>query len=245
MSERSLIIVAAVAAAAAAGCNEPTWLQPPRALETKAQMGGGFADDTMSYTIPLRRPSPDEQNVINDEQHALGLAKPVPWVGVRDLAVEIPATVTNLGDAPARAFFTFVGGNEFGNYDPALFVDPNQVDAVAPPPLLGNTPLDLPPHGSVEVLFREDQVAEAALDVEAIVRYPSMPPQSTPFKVLNTHSYVSRVGLEGVPANDVIPQLIVLRPRLSADGDVRASWGVRVRELSARLQAPSAGNLYR
>jgi hypothetical protein len=232
-------------AVVAAACNDPTYLVPPRALETRKMMGGGWGPDSARYTIPIRKPSDAEKQALVDEQMQLGLHHEVPWVGVRDLPVEIAAVVDNLDDASAQAFFTYVGGSEFGNYDPMRFVDPNNPESVPPPPLGGLTPLDLPPHGQAEVLFREDQVATAAHAVEAIVRYPSMPATSTPFKVLLAGAESTGVGFENVPPNDVMPQLLTFRLSLTADAHVRATYEVRARDLSGRLAPPDAMDLYR
>lgn len=231
--------------ACASGCNEPTYLKPERALETMQQMGGGYADDELGYTIPIRKPSAGEQTALTDEQMAKGLPQQVSWVGVRDLAVEIQLSVTNLDANPARVLVSLLGGNEFGEYDPTLYYNVKDPEAAPPPPLVTTPPIHLQPGQTQNLVFREDQLAEAALDFEAILRYPSTPPMSTPFKVLNARSDVSRVGLEAVPANDVIPQLIILKPHLSADGHVTAAWVVRVRDLGGRLGVPGGSDNYR
>lgn len=219
-------------------CNDPTYLPEVRQLTTSATSDGGMptiADDEQRYGLPLRRPTSADRQQLSDEEKKLGLPQRVPWVGVRDLPLEILLTVTNQDMVPARAFVTLVGASEFGAYDPGAFVDPTAEEQVPPPPLLGNAPIDLAPGETRQLVYREDDVAEAALDVEAIVRYPSMPATSTPFKVLSHRSEDSNVGFENVPANDVTPQLVELTIRLHSEQHVTCDYSVRVRDLHGRL----------
>jgi hypothetical protein len=231
-------------------------------LETKqAMMGGKFMSDTDTFDIHIRRCTSDEKYALTQEYNALharwATLKKAPFAGVRDLAVEVEYHVENLGDDPVRAFFQLTGGDEFTEYndtgagcvpaahaamgtgpcayDPQGFVDPFDENAVVPPPLAGDSPVDLGPHEARDLVFREDEIAEAALDLEAIVRYPSTPPESTPFKVLTTRSDVSRVGLDNLPIGDITPQIVHLTFTLVAEGHVTASYVVRVRDFHGRV----------
>jgi hypothetical protein len=238
--KRDLVLFAGLVAAvaAAAGCNQPTYLQETRPLETTMAMGGGYAGDTDTFVLPVRAPTVQEQAALMTEQMKLGLQQPVPWIGVRDMPVEVQYTLKNLEDREVTVNFTLGGGNEFGTYDPLLFYDPNDPEAIAPPPLAGTTPIHLAANETRSLVFREDQIAESAVDIEAIVRFPSMPALSTPFKVLNSRSDVNRIGLETVPANNVTPQQLVLQFNLTADGHVMCNYVVRTRDLKGRLAPP-------
>jgi hypothetical protein len=233
---------------ALAGCNEPTYLAERRPLETRpAAMGGGYAADDDLYVLPVRRPSSDERRAVTDEQHRRALALPVPWAGTRDFSIEIEWSVKNLDAQPVQAFFTINGGNEFGDYVPSLYIDPTAPaeDQVPPPPLLGGTPLDLAAHETRLGVFREDELDEAALDLEAITRYPDGDgAAAAPFKVLVRRSSADRTGLGGIPPSDVTPAVVRLALHLSAGGHVACDYSVRVRERGDKLADPTASNLY-
>jgi hypothetical protein len=233
------------------GCNTPTYLNQHRPLETTADpMGQGYVDDTDLYTLPVRRPTQDERKLIGDEQRKLGLMMPVPWVGTRDFALQIEYSVKNLDDHTVTAYFSANGGNEFGDYNPKLYINmaANAEDQTPPPPLLGGSPMVLTKGQTFEGVFREDQIAEESLDLEAITRYPSNGDvMGTPFMVILHDSTASRVGLESVPKNDVTPLWVRYQFILSADGHVVCDYNVRVRELGVpddKLASPTARGLY-
>jgi hypothetical protein len=235
--------------AALAGCNDPTYLGEGRQLKTGDAAGGGITTDTDTFTIPIRPPKDSEQKKLDDEQASKMLPMPVPWIGVRDMPVEIEYTVRNLDGQPAHVFFRVIGGSEFGTYDPANFGNPNDPNAVVPPPLLGATPIDLQPAGaagdSVQLAFREDDLAEAGVDVEAIVRYPGPSDPTIPFKVLTARSDTTTIGFDQIPPNDVTPQVMILTFTLTADAHVTADYVVRVRDLNGRLAPPGSTDLFR
>jgi hypothetical protein len=235
----------AVGAAASAGCNGPVYLTEYRSLQTSAADGGmGFASDTDTFTIPIRPPTADERRQLDQEQMQKGLPMPVPWVGVRDLPIEVEYTLKNLDAQAGKAFFTLLGGDEFGAYNPGAYFNPLDPNAVAPPPLAGSSPVDLAPNATAQLTFREDDLAEAGIDLEAIVRYPGPSDPTIPFKVLNSRSSASNIGLTAIPPNDVTPAMIGLTFTLTADVHVQADYVVRVRNLTGRLAPAGSNNLY-
>jgi hypothetical protein len=231
--------------ALAAGCNDPTYIPGAKTLATMADAMGMIASDSDTFIVPIRRPNAAEQTARQDEQQAKMLPMAVPWVGVRSLPVQVQYTIKNVDSVPAKAFFTASGGSEFGIYNPADFVDPNDPEAIAPPPLLGGTPIDLAPGESRTLTFREDDVAEAAVDVEAIVRYPGPGDQTIPFQVLTRRSDVDPIGTQMIPKDNVTPQMIIFTFTLAADAKVTAEYDVRVRNIDNRLSPAGMGPLYR
>jgi hypothetical protein len=196
--------------------------------------GGGYAADTDLYIFPVRRPTMDERKSMQTEEQAKGLPMPVPWVGTRDFAVQIEYSLKNLSAQNVTAYLTANGGNEFGDYVPMMYIDPTQnvEDQTPPPPLLGGSPIDLAPNETKLLVFREDQIAEASLDLEAITRYPSNGDViATPFMVIAHDSSASRIGLEGIPLHDVTPLMVRYQFGLSASGHVACDYNVRVRIL--------------
>jgi hypothetical protein len=234
--------------AALGGCNTPTYLSEKRPLETMpAAMGGGYQADTDLYVLPVRRPSNAEKSALAAQQRQLGLQLPVPWAAARDFSIEVEWSVKNLEAKPVRAFFTLNGGNEFGDYVPSLYIDPTQnpEDQTPPPPLVGGELLELAANEVRLGVWREDQLDEAALDLEAITRYPDPAGViATPFQVITHNSTASRVGLENVPANDVTPAMVRFQFVLTSDAHVSAEYNVRVREHADKLAQPAAKNLY-
>jgi hypothetical protein len=232
-------------------CNNPTYLTQKRPLETMADpMGGGFAADTDLYVLPIRQPTMEERTALNDEQRAKMLMMDVPWVGTRDFAVQIEYSLKNLDDGRTTVTFSVSGGNEFGDYVPDLYVDPNaqEEDQQPPPPLLGGTPIELTGHETRLGVIREDQISEASLDLEAITRYPANGDVlATPFMVIAHDSTASRIGLDAIPANDVVPLMVRFQLNLSASGHVVCDYNVRVRVLGDpddKLGEPGARGLY-
>src|SRR5438132_12873922 len=112
---RRILVILGIASA---GCNDPTYLQETRPLDTQAAMGamaGAALTDTALYVLPVRRPSQTEQRGIASETMKLGLAMPVPWAGTRDFDVEIEWSLKNLEGMDVTTTLTLLGGNEFGD----------------------------------------------------------------------------------------------------------------------------------
>lgn len=158
--------------------NDPTYVQPPAGIEV-----GATADDmgvaTASLALPFdagRLGSVDyarerEQLLIELNQT---LDPPLtidelPLVRLGQLDVSIEWTIRNVSDEPGQARIQVNGGNQFFTYVPTNFVvDPEEDEQ--PPPLAGNVPIDVPALGQVTGVFREDQLREAALDLDLITR---------------------------------------------------------------------------
>ncbi len=235
---------------AAAGCNNPTYLLERRPLETQAPGMGmnGYQPDTDLFVLPVRRPTNAERKALQTEQMNLGLTMPVPWAGTRDFDIEIEWTVKNLDAMPVTAVISLNGGNEFGDYVPGMYVDPTlpPEEQTPPPQLLGGTPMDLAANEVRDGVFREDDMHEASVDLEAITRYPATDAGTlgTPFEVIEHNSTISSVGLENVPMSDVTPAFVRYAFTLSANGHVAFDYTVRVRDHALKLASPTAQNLY-
>jgi len=235
-----------------AACNNPVYVEQNRPLEAVGTgMDGELLSDTDLFVVPVRQPTAEEAQRLLEEQTMLGLPMPVPWVAVRDLDIQVEWTLKNLEDRDIEARVTINGGNEFGDYDKTLFVDltaPPE-DQTAPPDLLGGGALVPVLAGEIRRgVFREDQLREAALDLEVITRYP--PPDggiNVPFIVLVRHSSASTIGLEAIPAGDITPAMVRLNILLEATGRAAFDYSVRLREKGDprdKLAAKDAPDLY-
>lgn len=152
--------------------NSPSYLEPRQALEVGILPDPANPEELLgeaiaTTTLPIRLETPEEQMARAARMTELGVE--VPVVGIDDLDIAIEWTVKNLSDVDAEARILINGGNELFAYVPVNFViDPEEDEE--PPPLLGNVPILVPAQGTVSGVFREDQVREAAVDLELITR---------------------------------------------------------------------------
>jgi hypothetical protein len=233
---------------AAYGCNDPTYLGENAPIETMpAMMGGGFAPATGLYVLPVRQPTQTERQALQKLQQQLMLPDAVPWTQARDFDIEIEWSVKNLDSMSATVIVALDGGNEFGDYVPGAYIDPNAnaEDQTPPPDLLTSEPLVIAPGATASGFFREDDLQESAVDLEAITRYPSGGDAlATPFMVIEHRSSVSGIGLEGVPPNDITPAHVRYAFTVGADAHVIMDYAVRVRDHNGKLAKPGDKNLY-
>jgi hypothetical protein len=150
----------------------------PRYLPTREYIEVGIPDTdiTLAFAqviVPIRLESPRElmeRAALSEELGGLN----VPFVTRDGLNISIEWTIRNLSDTEGIARIHINGGNEFFYYLPINFViDPDEDEE--PPPLIGNIPIVIPASGTVSGVFREQELREAALDVELITRAQENP----------------------------------------------------------------------
>ncbi|MGZ3405561.1 MAG: hypothetical protein ACXVAN_03890 [Polyangia bacterium] len=235
-------------ALAAFGCNDPTYLAEKAPIETQAaMMGGGFAPATDLYVLPVRQPTQAERQALQKLQQQLMLPDAVPWAQARDFDIEVQWSVHNLDTMKSTVIVSLDGGNEFGDYVPGAYIDPNAnaENQVVPPDLLTSEPLVVEAGATITGVFREDDLQESALDLEAITRFPSGgDAMATPFMAIEHRSNVSQIGLEGIPLNDVTPAHVRYQINVVADAHVVLDYSVRVRDHNGKLAKPTDKNLY-
>jgi hypothetical protein len=234
-------------ALAAVGCNDPTYLAETGPIETQPAAMGGFAPATGLYVLPVRKPTQKERQALSKLQQSLMLPDAVPWAQARDFDIEIEWSIKNVDTAKATVILAVDGGNEFGDYVPGMYIDPNanEEDQTPPPDLLTTEPLVIEPDATASGVFREDDLQESAIDLEAITRYPSGGDAlATPFMVIEHRSTVSQIGLEAVPLHDVTPAHVRYQFTVNADGHVIMNYTVRVRDHNGKLAKPTDKNLY-
>ena len=205
----------------------------------------GFAADSDLYVLPVRRPTATERDALAAEQKKLGLMMPVPWAALRDFDIEIEYSVKNLEMTPAQAFVTLNGGNEFGDYLPMNFVDPNadedtrrsrrRSSAARRSGRPGRDRERRVPRGSARrggARSRGDHPLSRRRRAGDAVRGD------------RHDSTASRVGLENIPKNDVTPVMARFAFSLAADAHVVMDYTVRVRDHAGKLALPTDKNLY-
>lgn len=167
----ALAVAATAAAALAAGCaNDPVYLPGPMALE------GGMVDAdgapipaTARHVLPIRLETEEEAMIRAMRTAELGMD--VPYIKLGDLEISVEYTIRNLDEANAgMAVVQLNGANELFAYDPTL-IQLGDPDEVPPPPgLEGDIPVQVEAGATITGLFREDQLREAAIDLDQITR---------------------------------------------------------------------------
>jgi hypothetical protein len=161
-----------------------------------------------------------------------------------DLSVEW--TVTNLDATPSQFRVNLNGANEMFTYDPSMIIlDPGDDEAPPAPPLAGNIPIDIPANGTVTGTFREDQLLEAAIDLDQISRGNVNPFEATlkvsknidSFQPLTPPTFDAATGetTPGSPTGPEVPrvafrQLVRVDVVFHPSGNMTLDYSLRVRE---------------
>ncbi|HEU5060906.1 MAG TPA: hypothetical protein VFU21_30455 [Kofleriaceae bacterium] len=207
---------------AAAGCtDDPVYVQGPMPVEVAD--GGGSA--SASLLLPIRLETTTEMEARAARMTELGVM--IPFVTREDLELSVEWTVKNLSDADGVARVQMNGANEWFAYNPAAFVEDveNQDE---PPPLSGDVPIEVAAGSERSGVFREDQLAEASLDLELITRGGF-----TPFAaLLDVHEDMDEMtdtaGMT-VPS-EVFAGLVRIDMTLVADRHMVLEFSVRARD---------------
>ncbi len=169
---RSSLLSCAVLAVVAAGCaDNPTYFNPESpVLEVNA--GGGAAAAMATIPLPIRLETQDEEDERTERTTSLGLPEgSIPYVKLADMTISVEWTLRNLDDAPGIARVDMNGANEWFRFVPELFdLDEDEEDVQPPPPLVDGAPLQIGPNETRSGVIREDNVREAAIDLELMSR---------------------------------------------------------------------------
>jgi hypothetical protein len=268
---RNLILCAALLAAAACTNNEPVYIDSPNAIEVG--VGSGTGADMGSDTLNL----PYDQAFLTSTDYQAKQAELVtsinaafdpditadqlPLVHLDQTAIEVEWSIKNLDDTDGTARIGINGGNQFFYYVPADFTvaSPNPEDQEVPPPLVGNIPINVPALGEVSGVYREDELREAAVDLELMTRCALSPFAA----ILNNDSAIHScadvpfIGVNVDPDNPAPPppplpieafgQFVRLDVNFQASGHMVLEYSVRVRDpdgvLHEKLLAAPAGEL--
>lgn len=239
MRARSVLIF--LTATGACAPNSPQYFAPAKPLEAGTMMA---AAASATVELPLRRPTKQEQMMLQEERKKLGFE--VPYLQRKDVDVSIQYTITNLSDMPGEATVAINGANEYTSYDLAaiqMFIDSLVLppDTDAPPlfPLLQSTKTTIKARATLSGNIREDDVVEAARDLDAIGRFKA--PYLT---VLINDSSASPLGMEMVPKNVQLPQLWRFIVTFTATVPMRMDFLVRARD-QANVLAEGSEPIYK
>jgi hypothetical protein len=172
MREQAIAILVLGFGGLAACANDPTYLTSPNQLEAGVDDGTGtgtLTEATDSLMLPIKPETTADAATRNALAAKLGVM--VPYVKVGDLDIEVEYTIQNLDTMPGQAKVELDGANEWFVYDPSVIVlDPGNDEAPPTPGLQGDVPIDVPAMTTVTGVFREDQLLEAAVDLDQITR---------------------------------------------------------------------------
>ncbi len=183
-----LAFVVPLLGAAAACTDDPIYVEAPDGIEvgTDDPADEGIATATLDLPYDLAYLTEDRDYMrdraarlaeINDALEAAGDAPladdQFPLVRLDQLDISIEYTIENLSDEPGQARIHVNGGNQYFYYVPEEFVvpaAPGEEEDPPPPPLSGDIPIDVAAGDTITGVFREDQLREAAIDLEIITR---------------------------------------------------------------------------
>jgi hypothetical protein len=223
-----------------AGCNNPAYFDGFETLRldadaiAAAQMEGSMtagppdigACVQTEYWIDYGEPTAAELAELQPE--GAEPADVTPWIQRDDLDLSVTWTLTNDSDATVRAWVTLDGATEFYDWNPiAMYGIGGGEDAeeLAFPSLLGYFPRVLEAGEVMHGEFREDDMSEAAYDLDTLTRFCG-----GPFAVLNNRSEADPRGTEAVPDDAVIAGPAMLRLTLGGDGPMHLEYAIRVRD---------------
>jgi hypothetical protein len=206
-------------------------------------MGGQVAEAKTRLQLPINLETEEDAMIRAARTAELGVD--VPYVKLGDIEVSVEWTITNLTDQEGIARLELNGANELFEYDPDLIVLSTDDDAPPTPALEGNIPLHIPPNGTLSGLFREDQVREAAIDIEQVTRANVNPFNATlrinkndtqivpflPFDPMNPEAG-PMVDPNAIPIpREAFAMMIRIDLVFTPDRHMRLEYAVRVRDV--------------
>jgi hypothetical protein len=215
-------LAAIMAAALAAGCtDDPIYVPSPMPVEVGEE--GGTA--TSSLLLPIRLETTQEMEIRTAEMTSLGVM--VPFVKRDDLEISVEWTVKNLSDADGVARVQMNGANEWFSYNPIAFVVDVE-DEDPPPPLSGDVPMEIAAGDERSGVYREDQLAEASLDLELTTR-GGLTPFAAVLDIQEDMDEMTDAAGMTVPS-DAFAGLVRVDMILIADRHMVLEYSVRVRD---------------
>ncbi len=160
----------------AVGCaNDPVYLPSPTSIDAGEMMDmeGNLLPGVSALVIPIKQETQTDADDRAERQARIDMTNPgvmLPYVAIDDLEVSVEWTIRNMTDKPGNALIELNGANEYFRYDPSMIMLTTDDEAPPPPGLDGNVPLDVPANGTISGLFTEDNLREAAVDLDQITR---------------------------------------------------------------------------
>lgn len=231
------------------GCaNDPVYLPSPTTIEAGEMMDmeGNLLPGVSTLTIPVKRES--TKDAADRAKRQARITDPMvvlPYIQVDDLEISVEWTIKNLTDKPGNAMVQLNGANQFFRYDPSTLLLTTDREAPPAPGLDGDVPLDIPANGSLSGLFTEDNLREAAIDLDQITRGNFNPFRATLTISKNIDMYAQlepmKFDKDGEPLPQVTTGVVFPREAIPAlleadlvfkpDRHMTLEYTVRVRDI--------------
>jgi len=226
-SKLALFVLASIGSVGCQAMNTPLYFDGNMQLMTTGMTMNGMPERiTDSLALLFRNPSDQERM---DLQKARDAANPVkvPWISRDHVHVELSYTVKNLDTMPGVFNVSVDGATEFIKYDEVVVAAAIAAgnDNTTYLPLMQSRPQMLDAGKTYAGLFREDDFAEAELDLDAMDQF-----MGNFAALLTNRSDVNPTGLEMVPKNTVVPAMIEADVTFTADRPMLLTYMVRVRD---------------
>lgn len=235
-----------------AGCtNDPLYLPSPTTLEAGLEMDmeGNLLPGLGQLVIPVKRETMEDAADRARRQALMPAGVELPYIQVDDLEISIEWTIKNLTDKPGNATVQLNGANQFFRYDPAMVTLGMGRETPPTPGLDGDIPLDIPANGSLSGLFTEDNVREAAIDLDQITRGNFTPYKATLTIGKNIKEYAQfeplMFDMDGEPLpqamtgvvfpREAIPALLEADIVFKPDRHMTLEYTVRVRDIRGEM----------
>lgn len=122
-----------------------------------------------SLHVPVRPETADLTKSRMALQATMPTGVDVPLYRDDQYDISVEYTVKNLDDKPGQVKVQLNAANEMFSWDPAMIM-PAGDESPPAPGLAGDVPIDIQGNGQYDGLFREDQLLEAAIDLDQITR---------------------------------------------------------------------------
>jgi hypothetical protein len=181
MTMKMPVILTIIAMATGACANDPQYVECGTGdgsdvctLDSNMGSSVGTGDDaifvvTGSLHVPVMPPDSSLTKTTEQLQATMpaDVTVPVYRIDMYDLSVEW--TLRNLDDKDTSAAVALNAANEDFAWDPTI-IKPASDEDPPPPSLQGNIPFDVPANAEISGEFTEDQLLEAAIDLDEITR---------------------------------------------------------------------------
>lgn len=178
MQIHRILVSLVIASSGATGCaNDPEYVQCGAtdtmdvcALDTANATGSGDAAAARgSLHVPVMPPDMNLMKAQMDLQATMPAGVMVPLYRIDQYDLSVEYSIKNLDNKDGQFKVQLNGANEEAAWDPSMIV-PADNEAPPTPGLAGDVPTDIPAMGTYDGVFREDQLLEAAIDLDQITR---------------------------------------------------------------------------
>jgi len=222
------------------GCSDdPVYLQsvPPALDFAPNNDPDAMPPAPLDVTVPMALPTTDDDAERMAIATKLGLTvDQVPTLRRDDTDLELEWELENAGDDDVVASLAVNGANEFFRYDNTMIMVDAEEEEDTPPPLMGGRPIMISAHGSTTGVFREDDLREAAQDLDAMSRAGY---NFTKALITRWESPDISGGMDGmldVIPSEAIPLMLDLQIMVIANSPLRLTVTLRVRDRTGRLR---------